>query len=128
MVVSVSDFTGATVARQDKGAHMPKYLVRANYVGDGIKGLMAEGGTKREEAVKASLASVGGSLDCMYYAFGDTDVFGIGDFPDDASATAWSLMINASDAVMVSMTPLMTPADVDAAAAKTPTYRAPGEG
>lgn len=105
---------------------MPKYLVRGNYVGEGIKGLMSEGGSRRREAVEASLASVGGTLDCMYYAFGDVDVFGIGDFPDDASATAWSLMVNASGAVMVQMVPLMTVEDLDAAAAKTPAFQAPG--
>ena len=62
----------------------------------------------------------------MYYAFGDTDVYGIGDFPDDVSATAWSLMVNASGLLTASITPLMTAEDLDAAAAKTPSYRAPG--
>jgi uncharacterized protein with GYD domain len=105
---------------------MPKYLVRANYVGDGIKGLMTEGGTARMEAARASVESVGGSLESFYYAFGEVDVYGIGEFPDDATATAWSLTVNASDAVMVSIVPLMEPAVVDAAAQKTPAYRAPG--
>ncbi len=105
---------------------MPKYLARANYVGEGIKGLMAEGGTKRRDTVRASLESVGGTLECFYYAFGDTDVFGIADIPDDASAAAWSLMVNASGAVSLHLVPLMTPEDLDAAAAKSPSYRAPG--
>ena len=105
---------------------MAKFLIRANYVGDGVKGLMTEGGSKRRDAARAAAESVGGSLECMYYAFGDTDVYGICEMPDDASATALSLMINSSGAVSVNLTPLMTPEDVDAAAAKTPTYRAPG--
>jgi uncharacterized protein with GYD domain len=105
---------------------MPKYLVQANYVGDGIKGLMAEGGTKRRDAVQASLESVGGNLECFYYAFGDTDVFGIGEFPDTASATAWSLMINSTGAVSLRLVPLITPQELDAAASTTPSYRAPG--
>jgi uncharacterized protein with GYD domain len=105
---------------------MPKYLVRANYVGDGIKGLMTEGGTKRRAAVQASLESVGASLECFYFAFGDTDVFGIGDFPDEASATAWSMMINSTGSVSLHLVPLMTPEDLDAAVTKTPSYRAPG--
>jgi uncharacterized protein with GYD domain len=103
-----------------------KYLVRANYVGEGIKGLMAEGGTKRRDAVQASLESVGATMECFYFAFGDVDVFGIGDFPDAASATAWSLMVNSTGAVSLHLVPLMTPEDLDAAAAKTPSYRAPG--
>lgn len=105
---------------------MPKYLARANYVSDGIKGLMTEGGTKRREAVRASLESVGGTLECFYYAFGDTDVFGIADLPDEATAAAWSLMVNSSGAVELHLVPLLTPEDLDAAAAKSPSYRAPG--
>jgi uncharacterized protein with GYD domain len=62
----------------------------------------------------------------MYYAFGDTDVYAICDLPDNASATAVSLLINASGAVSLNLTPLITVEEVDAAAAKTPSYRAPG--
>jgi uncharacterized protein with GYD domain len=105
---------------------MPKYLARANYVGDGIKGLMTEGGTKRRDAIQASLETVGATLESLYYAFGDTDVYGVADFPDDASATAWSLMVNSTGAVSLNLVPLMTPEDIDAAAAKTPSYRSPG--
>jgi uncharacterized protein with GYD domain len=105
---------------------MSKYLIRANYVGDGITGLMSEGGSKRRDAAKAALESVGGTLDCMYYAFGDTDVYAICDLPDQASATAVSLLINSSGAVTLNLVPLMTPEDVDAAVAKAPKYRAPG--
>lgn len=105
---------------------MGKYLLRGNYVGDGVSGLLAEGGSKRRDAAKAAVESVGGTLDCMYYAFGDTDVYGVADFPDDASATALSLMINGSGKVSVNLTPLMTPEDLDAAMTKSPSYRPPG--
>jgi uncharacterized protein with GYD domain len=105
---------------------MPKFLIRANYVGDGVKGLMSEGGSSRRDAARAAVESVGGSLDCLYYAFGDTDVYAICDVPDNASATALSLLINSSGAVSLNLVPLMTPEEVDAATAKTPSYRAPG--
>ena len=105
---------------------MGKYLIRGNYIGDGIAGLMSEGGSKRRDAARAAIESVGGTMDSMYYAFGDTDVFGVCDFPDEASATALSLLINSSGSVHVSLTPLMTPEDVDAAASKSPSYRPPG--
>ena len=105
---------------------MAKYLVRGNYVGDGVKGLMEEGGTRRVEAATAAIESAGGSLECMYFAFGDVDIFGICEFPDDASAAAFSLVVNASGAVTGSVTPLMTAEDLDAAASKTPSYRPPG--
>jgi uncharacterized protein with GYD domain len=106
---------------------MTKYLFQGTYVGQGIKGLMQEGGSKRREAVVQALESVGGSLECIYYAFGETDVLGVFDIPDDASAAALSLMINSSGAVKLRLTPLLTPEDLDAAASKTPTYRAPGQ-
>jgi hypothetical protein len=55
-----------------------------------------EGGSSRRAAATAAIEFVGGSVDCFYYAFGDDDVVGIVDFPDDASATAVSLMINST--------------------------------
>ena len=105
---------------------MSKYLVKGNYKGDGIKGLMDEGGSKRRKTADAAFKSVGGKIDCMYYAFGDTDLFGICDLPDVASAVALSMMINSSGALSVNFTPLLTVEEVDAARTKSPTYRPPG--
>ena len=106
---------------------MSKYLFEANYLGDGIKGLMREGGTKRRDAVVEALKSVGGTLDSFYYAFGETDVVGIFDIPDQANAVALSLMINSTGAVNLHLKPLMTAEDLDEATRKTPSYRAPGQ-
>ncbi|GAA3893493.1 hypothetical protein GCM10022381_38960 [Leifsonia kafniensis] len=105
---------------------MTKYLFEANYVGEGISGLLREGGSKRREAVVTALASVGGSLECFYYAFGETDVVGVFDIPDQASAAALSLMINSTGAVKLHLRPLMTVEDLDEAATKSPAYRPPG--
>jgi len=105
---------------------MGKYLITGNYVGDGITGLMKDGGTGRRAAAAAAVESVGGSLESMYFAFGDTDVFAVCDIPDAASAVAVSLLIGSSGSVEISLTPLLTAEDIDAAAAKSPSYRAPG--
>ncbi|MDP9988434.1 uncharacterized protein with GYD domain [Arthrobacter oryzae] len=105
---------------------MPKYMFEATYVGDGIKGLMQEGGTKRREALTEALQSVGGTLESFYYAFGYYDVLGVFEVPDDSSAAALSLLINASGNVNVRLKPLLTVEDLDEAARKTPSYRAPG--
>jgi uncharacterized protein with GYD domain len=113
------------IAEQEKT--MTKYLFEANYVGEGIKGLMREGGTARRAALTDALNSVGGSLESFYYAFGDTDVLGVFDVPDTASAAALSLMINSSGNVNVRLKPLLTPEEIDEAAKKTPSYRAPGQ-
>jgi uncharacterized protein with GYD domain len=53
-------------------------------------------------------------------------VVGICDFPDGASAAAVSMMINSTGMVKVSLSPLLTVEEIDAAASKTPEYRAPG--
>jgi uncharacterized protein with GYD domain len=106
---------------------MTKYLFEANYVGEGIKGLMRDGGTKRRDAVIEALKSVGGSLESFYYAFGETDVLGVFEIPDQADALALSLMINSTGAVDLRLKPLMTAEDVDEAAKRTPSYRPPGQ-
>lgn len=106
---------------------MAKYLFEANYVGEGIKGLMREGGSRRRDALVDALKSVGGSLESFYYAFGETDVLGIFEVPGPADAAALSLMINSTGSVNVRLKPLMTPEDLDEAAQKTPAYRAPGQ-
>ena len=53
-------------------------------------------------------------------------VIGIVDLPDNASAAALSLSINASGLVNLKTSVLMTAAEMDAAARKTVSYRAPG--
>lgn len=105
---------------------MPKYLVHGNYLGQGLKELLKEGGSGRRDAIRKLLESVGGKLEGVYYAFGDTDVYVIADLPDNQAATAVSLVTNASGAVNVRTTVLMTPEEIDAAIDRTPDYRPPG--
>src|SRR5205085_4812086 len=68
-----NDLPPACIEMQYAARHMPKYLFEANYVGDGIKGLINEGGTSRRAAAEKALKSLGGKLDAFYYAFGDRD-------------------------------------------------------
>ena len=106
---------------------MPKYLFQVNYVGEGVKGLLKEGGTKRRAAAEQAAKSVGATMESFYYAFGDTDAYVIGDFPDNASAAALALTVSASGAATVKTTVLMTCEELDAAVKKSPVYRAPGQ-
>ena len=105
---------------------MAKYLIEANYVGEGIKGLLKEGGSSRRQAVDKLLASVGGKVESFYYAFGDTDAYVVLDVPDNVTAAAVALTVAASGAVKLKTTVLMTPEEVDQATKKSPAYRAPG--
>ena len=106
---------------------MPKYLVQVNYVGEGIKGLVKDGGTRRRGAAEKLIKSLGGTMEVFYYAFGETDVFVIAELPDNASMAALGLTLGASGAVTSKTTVLMTPKEVDAAVKKKPTYRPPGQ-
>jgi uncharacterized protein with GYD domain len=106
---------------------MPKFMVQANYVGEGVKGLLKEGGTKRRETVEQVIKGMGGKLESFYYAFGDYDVFGIADMPDNVSGVAFSLMINASGFIQAKTTVLLTPEEIDQAAKKTVDFRPPGQ-
>lgn len=106
---------------------MPRYLLQANYVGEGIKGLRKEGGTSRRAAAEQLVKSLGGTMESFDFAFGDSDVYTVVNMPDHASMSALALAIGASGAVTGKTTVLITPEEVDAAAKKTPTYRAPGQ-
>ena len=106
---------------------MAKYLFQGSYVGEGMRGLLHEGGTARVEAAKKLFGSLGGTLECFYFAFGIEDLVVICDLPDNISALAFSLAINASGMAKGRVTVLATAEDVDAAVQKTPNYRAPGQ-
>jgi uncharacterized protein with GYD domain len=105
---------------------MPKYLIKASYTSEGAKGLLKDGGSKRREIAEQAMKSAGGKMEAFYFAFGDTDVFLIVDAPDHASVSAASLAINASGAVRTETVVLITPEEIDQAAKKSVTYRAPG--
>lgn len=105
---------------------MAKYLIKAAYNADGARGLMKDGGSKRRTAVQSLIESLGGKLDAFYYAYGADDAIIIADIPDAASGLAISLAVNASGAVRLTTTPLITPEELDAASKKTVNYRAPG--
>ena len=106
---------------------MAKFLIHANYTTKGAHGLLQEGGSKRREALTQTVEGLGGTLECLYYAFGSVDLILIADFPDEATALAFSMRINAVAALDLTMTKLVTVDTVDSAIAKDVSYRAPGE-
>ena len=106
---------------------MPKYLAQCNYVGEGLKGLLKEGGSSRRDHVAKLLKSLGGKVEGFYYAFGETDVYIIADMPDNVSMAAIALTVNATGTVIVKTTVLLTPEEVDEAVKKSPSYRPPGQ-
>ncbi len=105
---------------------MARYMFRTSYTQSGLKGLIAEGGTGRREALRQTVESVGGTLEGFYYAFGDDDLLLIADLPDEKAALSLSLNIAAAGALTVSVTVLLDPATVDEAVAQGVSYRPPG--
>ena len=105
---------------------MPKFLFEASYSLDGVKGVQSAGGTSRRDAVAQVAESVGGRLESFYFAFGDRDAYVIVDLPDNESATAVALTVNAAGGATVRTVVLLTPDEVDAAAKRSVDYRPPG--
>jgi uncharacterized protein with GYD domain len=105
---------------------MPKYLIQASYTADGLKGVLAKGGSSRREVVQSMAQAMGGSLDAFYFAFGDADVYAILDMPDNISVAAAAMTVSASGAVRANTVVLLTPEDVDGAAQLTVDYSPPG--
>jgi uncharacterized protein with GYD domain len=105
---------------------VPKYLLEASYTGTGVQGLMKDGGSKRRAAAKTLIESLGGKLEALYYAFGETDVIAVADLPDNAAAAAASLTISGSGSLRGKITVLLTPEEVDHAVKKSASYTPPG--
>ena len=98
---------------------MSKFLFEASYTTDGIKGVQGAGGSSRRDAVAQVAESVGGKLEAFYFAFGEQDAYVVVELPDNESAAAVALTVNASGAVTVKTVVLLTPEEVDDAAKRS---------
>lgn len=104
---------------------MAKYLIQASYTAEGAKGLLKEGGTGRRKAVDDAVAGLGGTVEALYYAYGEDDAVIIVDFPDTISMAAVSMLVKASGALRTRATPLLTVEEIDEATRKQAAFRPP---
>ena len=104
---------------------MAKYLIKASYNAEGARGLLKEGGSQRRSVVQKVIEGLGGKLEVFYYAYGEDDAIIIADVPDAPTGIAISLAVNASGAVRLTTTPLITPEEIDAACKKSVGYKPP---
>jgi uncharacterized protein with GYD domain len=86
----------------------------------------------RTAAVRDLVSSVGGSLESLYFMFGDRDGIAVIDVPDAAAAAACSLAVTSSGAFSHMETHQLIAADdlpsvLEKAARARETYRLPGE-
>jgi uncharacterized protein with GYD domain len=82
------------------------------------------------ERVEPLIAACNGTLEALYYTFGDSDVVGIGDFKNPEDAAAFSMAVTAGGAVKSFKTiPLMTVEQgmkaMKRASSASGTYKAP---
>lgn len=92
---------------------MPKYLLKVCYSGDGMAGVMKEGGSARKAVAEDLAKSLGGKLDSFYFAFGDVDAYCVADLPDNEAAAALAMTVSASGRVTITTVPLITVEEVD---------------
>ena len=106
---------------------MSKYMIKASYSPEGIKGVMEKGGSARKDAIEKLVAGVGGSMESLYFAFGGDDVYVIVDAPNHEAMAAVAGTVTSSGALSAYETVvLLTAEQLDAAAKMTVDYQPPG--
>jgi uncharacterized protein with GYD domain len=105
---------------------MPRYLINASYTPDGAKGVLKTGGTAREDAVRAAVEGLGGKVHSFDFAFGGDDAVVLVEVDSNVEAAALGLAVNTTGLVSVRTTVLLSPAEIDQAAARTVSYTPPG--
>jgi uncharacterized protein with GYD domain len=104
-----------------------RYLVVGNYTAEGTQGLLSKGGSARRAAVTEMVTALGGTVETFDFALGEDDVFTLVDLPDNVTAAAVGLAVGATGLTTVRTIVLLTPEEIDAAAAMHPDYRGPGQ-
>ena len=86
---------------------MAKYLVQVTYTPEAWAA-MVEAPQNRYEAVKPAVESLGGHFLHSWLSFGDYDLVGVVDFPENADAAAFSVGVTARGAIRAfKTTPLL---------------------
>jgi uncharacterized protein with GYD domain len=90
---------------------MPSYLVQVAYTSEALSRFISKP-HDRTETVRKAVEKLGGKLGPLYLCFGDYDVVGIYDMPDNVSAAAFAFAISAGGSCKaVKTTPLMSTSD-----------------
>jgi uncharacterized protein with GYD domain len=106
---------------------VPRYLIIASYTPEGEQGLLSKGGTARRASVTEMVEGLGGKVETFDFAFGEDDVYVVSELPDNVTAAAIGLAVGASGLVAIRMVVLLTPEEIDQAAAKHAEYHGPGQ-
>lgn len=74
---------------------MPKYAILGGYTTESWKALIDNPET-RKDAINKAAKEVGGSVETLYWSFGEDDFIAIADIPDDNSAAALAVGVASS--------------------------------
>ncbi len=102
---------------------MPKYLAKASYSQEGLNVLIKEGGSARSNAIATAINSVGGTVEALYFAFGEDDLYVVFDVPERTLATGLGMKIAAAGVISWNTTALLTPEEIDDASRVAVDYR-----
>jgi uncharacterized protein with GYD domain len=105
---------------------MPKFMIKASYTSEGMKGLQKDKASGREKAIATACKAAGGKLDAIYYALGDHDAFVVVDLPSHVQVASLCIAVGASGMANTSTVPLLTVAEMDKALGQDTKYRPPG--
>ncbi len=106
---------------------MAKYMIKASYSSEGIKGVMAKGGSARADAIEKLASGVGGSVEGVYFSFGADDLVAIIEAPNNEAMAAIAGTVGQTGALSSYETvALLTPAQMDEAANMRIDYTPPG--
>ena len=87
---------------------MAYYLLQVAYTPEAWAN-MVRSPQNRVDAIRPVVERLGGRIEGAWYAFGEYDIVAVMQFPDNASAAAFSLAASAGGAVKaIKTTPLMT--------------------
>jgi uncharacterized protein with GYD domain len=110
---------------------MAKFALFFNYKPETWDQMLKKPGD-RAAAVRDLAASAGGSMEALYFMFGDRDGFAVVDVPDAGTAAALSVAVTSTGAFSHMETrqlfaPEDLPSMLEKAAGVRETYRLPGE-
>ena len=94
---------------------MPKFMTQFSYSTTSMKGMVDRPQDRRAAAEKVFNAA-GGTIECMYYCFGDYDGVVISEFPSDVSAASAILAVGSTGAFSSIKTTVLIPMEDSVAA------------
>ncbi len=101
-------------------------MIYAKYSASGVSGVLKLGGTARQAAVSKMLTDLGGKVESFYYTLNPDVAYVICEMPDDISAAAVSMHVDATGMADINIISLLSPAEIDQASKMAVHYRAPG--